>query len=136
PDRDLLAAAGPSLEEVREVIAGGKVHALSAEEDRAGGFVRGALLNGIGERTVHPDGDRVSPLRPRERDRKQRPLFLHPHMLAHRLLLNRMTRPVSPAMAGPSTKAARQANPPCNSSLTLPQSPISASSPTPACLPA
>ena len=105
PDRDVLAVARDGFQEIGEVVAGREILTLAAEGDQADGFVDRGLFHRVRERCVHCDGDGIAPLGARKHDRKHRALFLHPYMLAHLPLPNRVTRRKAPAISPSSTKA-------------------------------
>jgi hypothetical protein len=99
PHRDVGRVAREGVEEIAEVVAGGKVLALAADGDQADcGIARGALER-LGQSGVHRDRDRIAALGPRKRDGEDSAARVDPHMLAHLCPPNRVTGPAAAAIA-------------------------------------
>ncbi len=85
PHGNFFEIGARGIEEIGEIVARREVGALAAQGDQPDRWIARRLLDGVGERGVHRDGDRVAALGPGQGDRQHRTGLLHPHVLAHRL---------------------------------------------------
>ena len=80
----MSASRGMRVEEVGEVVAGGKILAFAAMVMTRIAVVARGAIDRVGQRGIHGDGDRVAPLGSGQGDRQHAAIAFDPDMLAHR----------------------------------------------------